>query len=99
MARPFPATSRQLRLLRFIRGYLLAKGYSPCLDEMREAMGSVGKSKSGIACMLDGLEERGHIRRLRQRARAVEVLTEIPLPAAPDGAPLFAVPGPWEARD
>ncbi len=47
-------------------------GVSPSFDEMRDQLGL--KSKSGIYRLLDGLEERGYIRRLNNRARAVEVV-------------------------
>jgi len=87
----FPPTLRQRDLLQFIEGYLCAHGYSPSIEEMREGLGL--SARSGIIRMLDGLEERGHIRRLRNRARAIEVLEPVAIPLAPDGAPLYAVPG------
>lgn len=89
MSAPYPALPRQRDLLRFICGYRLRYGYAPSTDEMRDGLGL--DSGSGIVRMLDGLEERGHIRRLRRRARAVEVLTDIPVPRDPDGEPLYFV--------
>ena len=49
------------------------------------------RSKSGVARLLDGLEERGLIRRPVQTARAIEILVDVSIPRAPDGAPLRAV--------
>jgi repressor LexA len=51
---------------------LRKKGVSPSFDEMKDALGL--KSKSGIHRLITGLEERGFIRRLPHRARAIEVL-------------------------
>lgn len=93
---PLSATPRQMDLLRFIRGYQLAKGYSPSFREMLPALGC--RSHNTTARLLHCLEERGWIRRLPNRERAIEVLVKVPVPHAPDGAPLQVVPGPWEAR-
>lgn len=96
MNAPFPGTARQMGLLRFIRGFQIAKGgISPTLEEMAAGIGL--NAKSGISRLLDGLEERGHIRRLPNRTRAVEVLTPIPVPACPDGHPLYFIPFDQEA--
>jgi len=65
-------TRKQHELLTFINGYLADKGVSPSFDEMKEALSL--KSKSGIHRLITGLEERGFIRRLPHRARALEVL-------------------------
>jgi repressor LexA len=77
--------------LRFIRGYQLAKGYAPSFAEIRDALGYPGRSKSGVSQLLNGLEERGLMRRLHSRARAMETLADVPVPRAPDGAPLYFV--------
>ncbi|MCB1833023.1 MAG: transcriptional repressor LexA [Geminicoccaceae bacterium] len=69
-------TQRQLQLLRFVHDYLEEHGVCPSFDEMRAALGL--KSKSGIHRLVSGLEERGFIRRLAYRARAVEVLKPPP---------------------
>ena len=53
---------------------------SPSFDEMASAMGL--KSKSGVFRLLAGLEERGFIRRLRNRSRAIEVLRPRGTPTA-----------------
>ncbi len=80
-------TRKQHELLTFINGYLTEKGLSPSFDEMKAALGL--KSKSGIHRLITGLEERGFIRRLPHRARALEVL-KLPDSAAAAGAPAAA---------
>ncbi len=65
-------TRKQYELLVFIDQRLKASGVSPSFDEMKEALGL--KSKSGIHRLITGLEERGFIRRLPHRARALEVV-------------------------
>jgi len=65
-------TRKQHQLLIFINERLNATGVAPSFDEMKEALGL--KSKSGIHRLISGLEERGFIRRLAHRARALEVL-------------------------
>jgi len=65
-------TRKQYELLMFIHGRLQDSGVSPSFDEMKEALDL--KSKSGIHRLITGLEERGFIRRLPHRARALEVV-------------------------
>ena len=65
-------TQRQHQLLKFIQNYLDKHGVPPSFEEMRSALKL--KSKSGIHRLITGLEERGYIRRLAYRARALEVL-------------------------
>ncbi|MEX2632313.1 MAG: transcriptional repressor LexA [Tistlia sp.] len=65
-------TRKQHELLTYLQKYLGDHGVSPSFDEMRDALGL--KSKSGIHRLITGLEERGFIRRLAHRARAIEVL-------------------------
>ncbi|CAA7612024.1 LexA repressor [Magnetospirillum sp. LM-5] len=78
-------TRKQYELLMFIDERLRASGISPSFDEMKEALDL--KSKSGIHRLITGLEERGFIRRLAHRARALEVVKlpenqgDQPLPA------------------
>jgi repressor LexA len=80
-------TRKQYELLMFIDERLRASGISPSFDEMKEALDL--KSKSGIHRLITGLEERGFIRRLAHRARALEVIKlpenqgDQPLPAPP----------------
>ena len=65
-------TKKQHELLEFIQSRLEKTGVSPSFDEMKDALNL--KSKSGIHRLITGLEERGFIRRLPHRARALEVL-------------------------
>ena len=66
-------TAKQRELLLFIDDRLKESGdFSPSFDEMREALEL--KSKSGVHRLISALEERGFIRRLPNRARALEVL-------------------------
>ena len=73
-------TRKQNELLLFINKRLNDSGVSPSFDEMREALDL--KSKSGVHRLISALEERGFIRRLPNRARALEVL-KLPESAAP----------------
>jgi repressor LexA len=68
-------TRKQQELLNFINTRLTSDGISPSFDEMKDALKL--KSKSGIHRLISGLEERGFIRRLPHRARALEV-TRLP---------------------
>jgi repressor LexA len=65
-------TRKQRELLKFIQERLADSGISPSFDEMKEALGL--KSKSGVHRLITGLEERGFIRRLPHRARALDVV-------------------------
>jgi repressor LexA len=65
-------TKKQSELLLFINRHLAQHGASPSFDEMKDALNL--KSKSGIHRLITGLEERGFIRRLAHRARALEVI-------------------------
>jgi repressor LexA len=65
-------TAKQRELLLFIDDRLKESGVSPSFDEMREALDL--KSKSGVHRLISALEERGFIRRLPNRARALEVV-------------------------
>jgi repressor LexA len=65
-------TSKQHSLLLFIHERLEASGVSPSFEEMKEALDL--KSKSGVHRLIGALEERGFIRRLANRARALEVM-------------------------
>ena len=70
-------TRKQLELLRFIHERLTETGVPPSFDEMKDALDL--RSKSGIHRLITALEERGFIRRLPNRARAIEVIKQ------PDG--------------
>ncbi|HVM36955.1 MAG TPA: transcriptional repressor LexA [Sphingomicrobium sp.] len=80
-------TPKQHELLMFIHERLGRTGVSPSFDEMREALDL--KSKSGVHRLISALEERSFIRRLPNRARALEILKmpETNAPAATASAP------------
>ncbi|MCX7644803.1 MAG: transcriptional repressor LexA [Rhodobacteraceae bacterium] len=65
-------TRKQLDLLDFIHKRLQRDGVPPSFDEMKEALDL--RSKSGIHRLITALEERGFIRRLAHRARAIEIV-------------------------
>ena len=65
-------TKKQLQLLEFIHARTKVDGVSPSFDEMKEALNL--RSKSGIHRLITALEERGFIRRLAHRARAIEII-------------------------
>jgi repressor LexA len=76
-------TKKQHQLLLFIRDSIARDGVAPSFDEMKEALNL--QSKSGIHRLILALEERGFLRRLQHRARALEVV-KVPdnmLPPAP----------------
>jgi repressor LexA len=76
-------TRKQYELLRFINERLKESGVPPSFDEMKDALDL--RSKSGIHRLITALEERGFIRRLPNRARAIEVI-KLPELAANGGA-------------
>lgn len=65
-------TAKQQQLLFFLHNRLSETGISPSFEEMKQALGL--RSKSGIHRLISALEERGFIRRMPNRARALEVL-------------------------
>jgi repressor LexA len=75
-------TAKQKELLLYINERIKESGVSPSFDEMKEALDLA--SKSGIHRLITALEERGFLRRLPHRARALEVL-KLPESAAPAG--------------
>ena len=77
-------TKKQHELLMFINQRLAATGVAPSFDEMKDALNL--RSKSGIHRLISGLEERGFIRRLPHRARALEVTRLPEESAAPSSA-------------
>ena len=72
-------TKKQLELLDFINKRMQRDGVPPSFDEMKEALDL--RSKSGIHRLITALEERGFIRRLAHRARAIEIV-KLPEPLA-----------------
>jgi repressor LexA len=78
-------TKKQHQLLLFIRDRVARDGVAPSFDEMKEALEL--QSKSGIHRLIIALEERGFLRRLPNRARALEVIKVPDNMALPDRAP------------
>ena len=83
-------TQKQSELLAFLTLHMDAHDVPPSFDEMRDALGLA--SKSGIHRLVTGLEERGYIRRLANRARAIEILR----PANTSNAFVHAINGAVE---
>ena len=86
-------TQRQFQLLKFIHQFMQEHGVPPSFEEMRAALQL--RSKSGIHRLISGLEERGYIRRLAYRARALEILKPPVVPGSSGRAgarPLAAPP-------
>ena len=80
-------TRKQSELLTYLNGHMQQHDVPPSFDEMRDALGLA--SKSGVHRLVSGLEERGYIRRLANRARAIEILK--PVTAAAGGVVTRAV--------
>ncbi|MEO0784517.1 MAG: transcriptional repressor LexA [Pseudomonadota bacterium] len=77
-------TAKQKELLLYIHNKIKEDGVSPSFDEMKDALNLA--SKSGIHRLITALEERGFIRRLAHRARALEVI-KLPESATPSAPP------------
>jgi len=103
-------TRKQHELLRFIQIKLEEDGVSPSFEEMKDALDL--KSKSGVHRLISALEERGFIRRLPNRARALEILRQpedvtggqrsaapAKAPVAPVARPAALAPAPTPAND
>jgi len=96
-------TRKQHELICFINDRLEETGVSPSFEEMKEALDL--KSKSGVHRLISALEERAFIRRLPNRARALEVLkmpergTNAPAKATSDTAPVSPRVVPQPAND
>jgi repressor LexA len=80
-------TRKQSELLNYLSDHMQQHDVPPSFDEMRDALGLA--SKSGVHRLVSGLEERGYIRRLANRARAIEILK--PVTAAAGGVVARAV--------
>jgi repressor LexA len=89
-------TRKQHELLTYIHQHLSENGVSPSFEEMKEALDL--KSKSGVHRLISALEERGFIRRLPNRARALEVM-RMPDVRAGIGVRPSAVTPPQAAND
>lgn len=93
-------TKKQQELLVFINDRVTSDGVSPSFEEMKEALHL--RSKSGVHRLIKALEERGFIRRLPNRARALEVLRmpqdEAPKPKRTTGVSLEVVEGGFRRK-
>jgi len=88
-------TRKQAELLRFIHERLKEAGVPPSFDEMKDALDL--RSKSGIHRLITALEERGFIRRLPNRARAISCRATLRHPGRFGGfkiMPVFGFKGP-----
>jgi repressor LexA len=89
-------TRKQSELLTYIHGQLAESGVSPSFEEMKDALSL--KSKSGVHRLISALEERGFIRRLPNRARALEVV-KMPDAKAGLASPKGSAAPPQAAND
>jgi repressor LexA len=90
-------TRKQSELLVYINERLSESGVSPSFEEMKDALAL--KSKSGVHRLITALEERGFIRRLPNRARALEILRMPDARAGVVSNPKSAVSPPQAAND
>ncbi len=90
-------TRKQHELLTYIHAHLAENGVSPSFEEMKEALDL--KSKSGVHRLISALEERGFIRRLPNRARALEVMRMPDVRAGIASEPKAPVKPPEAAND
>lgn len=74
-------TPKQHELMLYLQRYVRANGVCPTFDEMTATLG--GTSKSNAHRLFAQLIERGYVQRLAHRARAVEIVREIPDPDPP----------------
>lgn len=73
----FSMTKREAELLDFIKARMAETGIAPSFEEMRDALGFA--SKSGVHALISRLEQRGHIRRIKAHARAIEIIDKGPV--------------------
>lgn len=71
---PAGLTRMQSRLLDYIATFSAENGFSPTYDEMRDHLDLL--SKSGVARLVDGLEERGYVSRIPSHARSIRVVAQ-----------------------
>src|SRR3954471_3836993 len=90
-------TRKQSELLTYIHGRLAESGISPSFEEMKDALAL--KSKSGVHRLISALEERGFIRRLANRARALEIVRMPDSRTGVASAPRPAIAPPEAAND
>ncbi len=69
-------TKKQKELFEFLKSYISSNEICPSFEEMKEAVNL--KSKSGIHRLITSLEQRGYIKRLKHKARAMEITKDLP---------------------
>ena len=69
-------TKKQKELFIFLKDYIYSNEFSPSFEEMKNAVNL--KSKSGIHRLITSLEQRGYIKRLKHKARAMEIVKNLP---------------------
>ena len=69
-------TKKQKELFVYLKGYISSNNISPSFEEMKNAVNL--KSKSGIHRLITSLEQRGYIKRLKHKARAMEITKDLP---------------------
>lgn len=67
-------TRKQRACLNFLKAYMTDHNAPPSLEEIAAGLGNSPNSRSNVHRLLNVLEERGHIRRLQHRARAIEIV-------------------------
>lgn len=82
-------TAKQLHALRFVIGFIEAKGHAPSIAEIRDCAKTGGQQR--VFALLNALQERGYITRQSSKARSIEVLRPVSIPRTPAGAPLYFV--------
>lgn len=76
-------TKRQKELFIYLKNYISSNNISPSFEEMKNAVNL--KSKSGIHRLITNLEQRGYIKRLKHKARAMEITKDLPNKSVYDG--------------
>lgn len=69
-------TRKQAKALEFIRAFVASKGYPPSLGEISEGIGCSANSRARAGEVVRALEERGYLRRMPNRARAIELIEQ-----------------------
>ena len=65
-------TKKQMKMLKFIKGYVAKKNYPPSYDEIKEAAGL--KSRNSVNVYVKNLEERGWLKRIPGKARSIQII-------------------------
>ena len=82
-------TRKQAAVLRYVRGYQEAHGFTPSIREIGAGIGN--RSLGAVYALVKECQTKRMIRRLVKRSRAIELSVEVSIPRAPDGTPLYFV--------